>query len=293
MIQKPRFLSCAGISLCIIMMTMFFAIQNSEIQNSEASEVTATSHLKSNIKSNSFNPCVALTFDDGPNPYVTPKILAILQAHHLHATFFVVGEMAKRYSYLVKQEVQDGDMIGNHSWKHAWLNKMTKKQRLEDLDKTQALIETLAPHQTIKWLRPPYGAHNAQMDKQVLDKGWDMVWWNVDDEAYRGYPPSKLSQLVLSETHPGSIVLMHDIQPRTAEALNGELTTLQKRGIRFCLLPQWQAEHPWWVSMKNEGSWAEESAQEKQTRYPLFIATANHAVNNASKKNNPIKRLTP
>ena len=186
--------------------------------------------------------CVALTFDDGPNPHVTPIILKILKEHQIHATFFVVGRMTQRYPDLVKQEIKEGHMVGDHSWNHAWMNHLSSAQMIQNLDRTQKILHTLIPNTPISYFRPPYGASNHTLEQLVFQRGMSLVWWSVDDEAYRGYPAEHLKQLVLSETKPGSIILMHDIQPQTAKALDDELTDLTARGIRFCDLPTWQAE---------------------------------------------------
>src|SRR5580765_7584734 len=104
---------------------------------------------------------VALTFDDGPNPVYTPQILAILKKYNIKATFFVVGNNAKKYPELIKQEIAEGHAVNDHSMTHPMLTKVSKAQLYDEVVLSKKVIATAAGRNP-KCLRYPFGASNAQ-----------------------------------------------------------------------------------------------------------------------------------
>ena len=167
---------------------------------------------------------VALTFDDGPSTENTPKVLEILKQYNAHATFFVVGTRVATGAEVLKQEVAQGCEIGNHSWNHANMSKMSMKKVNWQYDKTADLVKKLVGYD-ITLLRPPYGAISQKMRDKLKHP---MVLWNVDTLDWKSKNPKSILKQVKKNVKDGDIILMHDIHPTTAEALKTVLPWLIK-----------------------------------------------------------------
>ncbi|HXT50939.1 MAG TPA: polysaccharide deacetylase family protein [Thermoanaerobaculia bacterium] len=159
---------------------------------------------------------VLLTFDDGPHPTLTPKLLDCLKENGLKGVFFVIGTRvaAKGGKAIVKRAFDEGHRIGNHTYTHPDLTKLSAAQVRDEIKRTEALIaEFLTTH---KLFRPPYGAHNATVDKVVSELGYHTVLWNVDSEDWRKKPDGWIAPSVESIRNRGnSTFLCHDIHPTT------------------------------------------------------------------------------
>lgn len=167
---------------------------------------------------------VALTFDDGPSTENTPKVLELLKKYNAHATFFVVGTRVSAGAEVLKQEVAQGCEIGNHSWDHANLAAMSMKKVNKEYDKTANLVKRLVGYD-VTLLRPPYGAISQKMRNQLKHP---MVLWNVDTLDWKSKNTKKIMKELKNHVKDGDIILMHDIHPTTAEALNKVLPWLIK-----------------------------------------------------------------
>lgn len=168
----------------------------------------------------------ALTFDDGPNPVTTPKILATLKDHGVKATFFVTGQNAQRYPELVRQIVAEGHELGSHTWDHPQLTKLTAAQITAQLDRTQAAVDAaLGYPYPLKQVRPPYGAVNATVQATIAAKGASVVMWQIDsnDWRYKNNDQAILQHVLEgpnSLATRGGVVLFHDIHPQTVRVLD-------------------------------------------------------------------------
>jgi peptidoglycan/xylan/chitin deacetylase (PgdA/CDA1 family) len=177
-------------------------------------------HLDCNSK-----PCLALTFDDGPNAIATPQVLDVLARQQVRATFFVVGVHVPGNDEIVRREFREGHEIGNHSWNHPDLSKLSPEDAQTQIEMTQRVIsQTGVP--TPKILRPPFGAVN---DMLVAHNNLTIVRWNVDPEDWKVQDPAKIQQQLLANVRPGAIILMHDIYPTTAAALEPVLQALKQQ----------------------------------------------------------------
>lgn len=181
---------------------------------------------------------LALTFDDGPNPKITPIILNILEKNNVRATFFVVGENAQRYPELIKRMYRDGDQIGNHTFNHPFMTRISKKNQIMEITRNIKIIQKILPGYKITAFRPPYGDLNNQVEDEVFQNKENIVFWSVDDEDYRGYSPDVLQKNVYSEVFPGGVVLMHDIHYNTTLALNNEIEHLKKLKYKFLTIDE-------------------------------------------------------
>jgi peptidoglycan/xylan/chitin deacetylase (PgdA/CDA1 family) len=169
---------------------------------------------------------VALTFDDGPSTENTPKALKVLKKYDAHATFFVVGSRVAEGAKVLKQVVEQGNEIGNHSWDHSSLAQMSMKKVNREYDRTAKLVKKLVGYD-VKLLRPPYGAISQAMRKKLKHP---MILWSVDTLDWKSKNPKKILKEVKKQVKDGSIILMHDIHPTTVESLDAVLSWLTKNG---------------------------------------------------------------
>ncbi|HEX4640875.1 MAG TPA: polysaccharide deacetylase family protein, partial [Chthoniobacterales bacterium] len=156
-------------------------------------------------------PYIALTFDDGPNATLTPKLLDLLAARHLKATFFVVGQNAADHPEILRRAVREGHEIANHSWSHPNLGKMSDEAVRRELQRTDdAIAAAIGKRPTL--MRPPYGSLTARQKKWIHEEfGYRIIIWDVDPLDWKRPGPSVVTARILKETHAGSIVLSHDI----------------------------------------------------------------------------------
>ncbi|HEY6408949.1 MAG TPA: polysaccharide deacetylase family protein [Ktedonobacteraceae bacterium] len=187
---------------------------------------------------------IALTFDDGPHAYSTPKILAILRHYRINATFFCVGYLVKRHPDLVQQEYAAGHLVGNHSWSHPYLPSLASSKILWQLAMTSETIQKAIGRRPT-FFRPPYGAYDTKVLTQANRLGLTIVMWNVDPEDW-SMPGSKtIISRVLRRVGSGSIILMHDgggMRAQTVQALPTIIESLLRRGFTFVTLQQ-MADH--------------------------------------------------
>ena len=177
-------------------------------------------------------PFIALTFDDGPNATLTPKLLDLLAARHLKATFFVVGQNAADHPDILKRAVREGHEIANHSWSHPNLGKMSDDAVRRELQKTEdAIVAAIGKKPTL--MRPPYGSITARQKKWIHDEfGYRIIIWDVDPLDWKRPGPSVVTARILKETKAGSIVLSHDIHPPTIEAMPATFDQLMRKGFK-------------------------------------------------------------
>lgn len=177
-------------------------------------------------------PFIALTFDDGPSDALTPKLLDLLAARHLKATFFVVGQNAADHPDILRRAVREGHEIANHSWSHPNLGKMSDEAVRRELQKTDdAILAAIGKRPTL--MRPPYGSITAHQKRWIHDEfGYRIIIWDVDPLDWKRPGPAVVTSRILKETRAGSIVLAHDIHPPTIEAMPATFEQLQKKGFK-------------------------------------------------------------
>jgi peptidoglycan-N-acetylglucosamine deacetylase len=184
-------------------------------------------------------PAVALTFDDGPSPRYTPKILELLAEYQAQATFFVLGRHAKQYPHLIQAIVADGHEIGNHSYNHLHLPKVSRRVLAAEIDSTHTLLTQLGiPCPGL--FRPPYSEVSSQQEQYTAKCGQRLILWNINAGDYLGINGPEIANRVLQQISNGAIIVMHDSdefdradrQP-TVEALRLLLPALKERGLRL------------------------------------------------------------
>jgi peptidoglycan/xylan/chitin deacetylase (PgdA/CDA1 family) len=178
-------------------------------------------------------PYIAMTFDDGPSEKLTPELLDILAAHHIRATFFVIGENAAEHPAILQRAAREGHEIGNHSWSHPAFAKMSDEKVRTELQKTDDVIrEALGGRPVL--MRPPYGSITARQKRWIHDEfGYRVILWDVDPLDWKRPGPSVIMNRILKETRSGSIILSHDIHPGTIKAMPETFDQLQAKGFKF------------------------------------------------------------
>lgn len=198
---------------------------------------------------------VALTYDDGPNPPYTGRILDVLEQEHVHATFFLVGRAVRAYPSVAEREARDGDAIGNHTWDHRHLIVMPRSQVRSSLKRTDAAIYAATGRHT-NLMRPPFGARDWIVMHVAQKMGYTVVMWSVPLARDWEYPPARvIAQRILSNVSDGSIVVLHDgnrgqlcgpnrLAPHICdrsgdiEATRLIVDNLKAQGYRFVTIPE-------------------------------------------------------
>jgi peptidoglycan/xylan/chitin deacetylase (PgdA/CDA1 family) len=181
---------------------------------------------------------VAMTFDDGPDPKLTPKLLDMLKERKVHATFFVVGKNAAEYPDILKRIVAEGHEIGNHSWSHPQLTALGISGVKSQIEKTNAAIRAATGRETVV-MRPPYGATSARLNKYYADTfGMKVILWSVDPLDWKYRNAERVKSAILAQVTPGGIVLVHDIHASSVAAMPGTLDALIARGYKFATVSE-------------------------------------------------------
>jgi peptidoglycan/xylan/chitin deacetylase (PgdA/CDA1 family) len=183
---------------------------------------------------------IALTFDDGPDPAYTARILEILQKYQVKATFFCVGEHIQEMPELVRQELESGHALGNHTWSHHDLTKLSSQEVDTQLKKTSDALKNASGVMPVLF-RPPYGAMNDRVEQQVVQSHMTPVLWSIDTEDWKLPGADAIVKSVLDNASNGSIVLMHDgggDRSQTIAALPRIITGLQQRGFKLVTVTQ-------------------------------------------------------
>jgi peptidoglycan/xylan/chitin deacetylase (PgdA/CDA1 family) len=176
---------------------------------------------------------IAITFDDGPSPKLTPMLLDILKQRGIKATFFVIGQNAAEFPDILKREVAEGHEIGNHSWSHPQLNHLSADGVTAQIEKTNAAIRAAIGHDPVL-IRPPYGATNAKLDHRFNDQyGMKVILWDFDPLDWKYRNSARVEREILSQTKPGSIILVHDIHATSVAAMPETLDALIAKGYKF------------------------------------------------------------
>jgi peptidoglycan/xylan/chitin deacetylase (PgdA/CDA1 family) len=173
---------------------------------------------------------IYLTFDDGPQPVYTPKVLSVLAKYRAKATFFVLGREVAAHPDLVAQTRRAGHRIGNHTWDHPMLTKLSATR----------LRQEIASGVRSKCFRPPFRDTNAAVAAVAAQYGQRQVLWDVDTKDWSKPGTDRIEQALLRGARPGAIILMHDgggNRSETVAALDRALPHLIAQGYTFRALP--------------------------------------------------------
>ncbi len=178
---------------------------------------------------------VALTFDDGPHPYNTDKVLDLLAAYSIPATFFVIGVNAEHYPAPLRRAVAEGHEIGNHTYSHPRLTGQNAASFAEELEKTEEIIRSIAGVRPV-FFRPPMGIRDDVVRAVAEEKGYELVLWTIDTRDWAGASASSIEKNIFDHVTDGSIILCHDYvsgECHTLEALEHVIPVLLEQGYEF------------------------------------------------------------
>ncbi len=181
---------------------------------------------------------IAMTFDDGPSPKLTPMLLDMLKQRGIHATFFVVGQNAAEFPDILKRAVAEGHEIGNHSWSHPQLTHLSPGGVDSQIQKTNDAIRAAIGHDPVL-MRPPYGATTAALNRHYAQTyGMKVILWSVDPLDWKYRNSARVEREILGQVGPGGIVLSHDIHATTVAAMPETLDALIAKGYKFATVSE-------------------------------------------------------
>lgn len=186
-------------------------------------------------------PVVALTIDDGPDPRYTAPILTILRREGVRATFFVIGNNALRYPYLVREELAEGHEVGNHSFSHPDLRNASYEDVKREVILGGDAISRATQGEHTALFRPPSGRFNGELARVAAELNYRVILWTVGLENRATHTPEQMIERVLAQVRPGSIILLHDGRlDRTATvlALGPLIERLKAKGYQFVTISE-------------------------------------------------------
>ncbi|HLW02853.1 MAG TPA: polysaccharide deacetylase family protein [Ktedonobacterales bacterium] len=183
---------------------------------------------------------IALTFDDGPAQGYTEAVLGVLKQFHIHATFFMLGIWVQTYPNLAREVVADGHAIGDHTWNHPDLTRLSPDQARQQIIDARNTIQKVTGI-TPTLFRPPYGSYNRPILDIAHSLKLSTILWNVDPRDWSRPGVGAITNNILTFTQNGSIILMHDgggDRSQTVAALTTVIETLLARGFTFVTIPE-------------------------------------------------------
>ena len=194
---------------------------------------TLVGHLHTKSVATSAKPVepkmIAITFDDGPNPEYTRKLLKGLKKRGVKATFFVLGEEVEQYPDILEEIYEDGHLIGVHSYEHVNFGQIGDEAAIEQIEKTQEAIYEVTGEYA-GYIRPPYGCWKKELDAKVP---MIEVLWDVDPLDWATTDADTVVQRILENTEEGSIILLHDASQSSVQAALTVIDVLTKQGYEF------------------------------------------------------------
>lgn len=181
---------------------------------------------------------IALTLDDGPRPATLDHVLAILARHNVKATFFFTGLQSAKYPELVRKTARQGHEIGNHTYDHLRLPKLSDAEKGAEIDRCEDLLWSITGRRP-RFLRPPGGELDRATRRIARAHGLVVAMYDVNlHDDTPGLQPHQELQSALRRIRPGSIVLGHGAVQATLEILPTLISTLQARGYAFVTLSE-------------------------------------------------------
>ena len=189
------------------------------------------------------NKSIAITFDDGPDNLITPKVLDILSKENVKATFFVVGELSQANPNVLKRIVEEKHAIGNHSWTHPNFEKLNDEDSNKEIELTEQKVFEITGKK-MALFRPPYGLVTEKQVQILSQQGYKVIGWNVDPSDYKDLVKEDIIKAIEDKTHNGSIILEHSAggdwtkMQGIIEALPIVIEDLKRKGYTFKTIPE-------------------------------------------------------
>src|SRR5690606_30091964 len=169
---------------------------------------------------------ISITFDDGPNPDFTPKVLLLLKENNAKATFFLIGKNAEKHSEIVRQIIAEGHTIGNHSYSHSKnFGFFSSEKVASELKQTNSILKEITG-KNVKMFRPPFGVTNPNIKKALKKTGHFSIGWSKRSLDTTNLSEEKVLKRITSNLKKGDIILLHDTGAKTVAVLEQLLLTL-------------------------------------------------------------------
>ncbi|WP_312894544.1 delta-lactam-biosynthetic de-N-acetylase [Paenibacillus eucommiae] len=187
-----------------------------------------------------------LTFDNGYENGFTGRILDTLRDKKVPAIFFVTGPYAKEQPELMKRMVNEGHLIGNHSWSHPDMSRLDQAAIRTELDKVKEEVANVTGQLDMRYMRTPQGVFSEKTLAFSREQGYTNVFWSI---AYRDWETKQQKgsqyayQQVMSQLHPGAVILLHSVSKDNTEALGQIIDDARKQGYEFKSLDQMESRH--------------------------------------------------
>ncbi|WP_066306032.1 delta-lactam-biosynthetic de-N-acetylase [Bacillus sp. FJAT-29814] len=177
-----------------------------------------------------------LTFDSGYENGQMPKILKVLKKEKVPATFFVTGHFLLSQPELARQIVDEGHIIGNHSWHHPDFTRVSDERVREELNKVKIKTKEITGQKKMKYLRPPRGVFSERTMQIAKEEGYTHIFWSLafvdwNVNSQKGWQYSYNN--IMKQAHPGAIILLHSVSKDNADALEQAIKDLKDRGYKF------------------------------------------------------------
>ncbi len=190
--------------------------------------------------------CMALTFDDGPYPPYTGRLLDVLKEKKIRATFFLVGEQARMHPDLVRRMVDEGHTVGLHAFRHRDFLKLTEEEKEKDLQQGKEILQSITGKKPNYW-RPPHGFRDSSVMKIASVKDLQVVNWSVIPRDWTGIDKQEIYNRVMDKAEDGAIVLLHDgdsplykaSRQATVDAVGPLIDSLREKGYHLVSLEEY------------------------------------------------------
>ena len=203
-----------------------------------SADVGSGVYIKSFCSARLDDKCVALTFDDSPSS-MTEKVLDILKEHDVKACFFVIGQNIEQSPQILRRIVDEGHIVGNHSWSHtAGFPTKSYTDVKNEIKKTSDLIYSITSRQPALF-RPPFGVTNPRIGKAVRDFGMKCIGWNIRSlDTVERYTREAVMGRIASQLKPGSVILLHDRCKDSDKLLRMILQHIDENGYKVVTLEE-------------------------------------------------------
>ena len=193
---------------------------------------------------------IALTFDDGPYPPYTDRLLDVLKAKRVHATFFLVAEQAQQYPELVRRMKAEGHTVGLHAFRHRDFLKLTEEEKRKDLEQGKNLLRDITGKNPVYW-RPPHGFRDFSVMETAAAQNLTVVNWSVIPRDWTGIDSQEIFRRVMDKAEDGAIVLLHDgdspgykaSRQATVDAVAPLIDSLREKGYHLVSLEEYQEKN--------------------------------------------------
>lgn len=218
---KKDILLLCGIFYTICIVQMWNLKETNQDVKKSAIEVSGTEEAE--------KPKIAITFDDGPHPRFTPRLLDGLKERGVKASFFVIGNLAEVNPEIIKRQKEEGHLIGNHTYNHVDIGKMSDEKAREEIEKTGEVIKKITADE-VNFIRPPFGIWQKKLEQEMA---LIPVLWSVDPLDWTTENTDEIVNKVVTKVKENDIILLHDCYQSSVDAALRIIDILTKEGYEF------------------------------------------------------------